>query len=354
MSAGLGLVWRRQAVLWWIFAVNLVCGALGATPGIIRAHRALLHTFASQPLTNRFDVGMFVELVRLPDVRLTPYSTTSFLFAFVFAVFMLFVMGGVLESYRDDRRLTAGEFFAASGTYFWPFVRLLLLSMVPFLLVAVFYQSLDEAAQRIGDRAVADQVGVFLGWGATLVALLLALVVRLWFDIARVRAAAQGEGRMWRNLWRAWRITRHELGRLFWIYLRIALVAWLVLLLAAVIWTRLPATATGAVFVLLELLMLVQIATRLWQLASATAWYQQHAEMVPAEVVAFPAVPHKQTAEVQPAATLEEIVVRVEAAPNAGDSFIPPAEKQERASSEAARPEAPAPKHGPELPPQDT
>ena len=59
---------------------------------------------------------------------------------------MLFVSGGILESYREDRRLTAGEFFAASGAFFWRFVRLALLSIVPFVIVWMSHQALSKGA----------------------------------------------------------------------------------------------------------------------------------------------------------------------------------------------------------------
>ncbi len=294
IAAGFRLLWRRQRVLWWIFVVNVICGGLGTVPGFLRLRHALGHNLASQPLTNRFDLGMLEELFRLPDVSLGRFTTTSYLFAFVFFLFMLFVTGGVLETYREDRRLTAGEFFAASGGFFWRFVRLLLLSIIPFVIVGMVYQALNKAADGIGDHAIADQVGIFLGWGATLVFLLLALAVRLWFDIAQVRAVAQNEPRMWRNSWRAWRITWHDFGRLYRMYFAIALVAWITLAVGLVIWAELPATATGAVFVILELVMFAQIATRLWQLASAMTWYQQHPDMMPVAVADLaPAIPQE-------------------------------------------------------------
>ena len=70
-------------------------------------------------LSKGFDLGMFVELIRLPDVRLMSNYTSSYVFAFVFFVFMLFVSGGILETYHLDRKLTTDEFFAASGAFFW-------------------------------------------------------------------------------------------------------------------------------------------------------------------------------------------------------------------------------------------
>jgi len=293
VAAGFSLLWRRQGVLWWVFVVNLLCGALGAGPAAIRTAHALSHSLAGQKLSNGFDLGMFFELFRLPDIDLIRYSTSSYVFAFLFFLFMLFVTGGILETYRQDHRLRTGDFFAASGAFFWRFVRLLLLSIIPFAIVGMIYQGLSKLADHIGDRAIADQVGIFLGWAAMLIFLLLALWVRLWFDIAQVRAVARNERGMWRNLWKSWRITWHDSRHLFRIYFSISLVAWVTLVIGLVIWAHLPPTSLPLSFVLLELIVLAQLMTRLWQLASATTWYQRHAEVVAVEAVIL-TTPHPE------------------------------------------------------------
>jgi hypothetical protein len=287
VAAGFSLMWRRQGILWWVFVVNFVCGALGAFPAASQLNQALHHSFAGEPLSKGFDLGMFVELIRLPSVHIMHSANSSYLFAFLFFLFMLFVSGGILEVYRQDRRFATGEFFAASGAYFWRFVRLMLLSIIPFVIAGMIYQGLDKFSDYAGDKAIADQVGIYLGWFAILVFMLVALAVRLWFDIAQVRAVAQNERGMWRNLWRSWRITWHDFGKLFRIYFCVSLVAWVTLLVGLAIWAHLPPTATPVTFVLLQLIMLAQLATRLWQLASATTWYQRHAEMVPADSVDY-------------------------------------------------------------------
>jgi hypothetical protein len=340
LSSGFSLLWRRQSVFWWIFAVNFICGALGTVPGFMRIHGALGHSLAAQRLTHRFDLGIFAELFRLPDVSLSRFTTGSYLFALIFFVFMLFVSGGVLETYRDDRRLTTGEFFAASGAYFWRFVRLLLLSIIPFVIVEIIYGTLHRAADHIGERAIADQVGIFLGLAALVIFLLLALFVRLWFDVAKVRAVALNEPRMWRNTWRAWRLTWSGLGGLYGAYLLIALLAWISFAIGLVIWANLPATATGLMFLIFELMMLAQIAARLWQLASATMWYHQHPEPVPVVVVEapLPPPPVSETVEFAPPESV-------------GPTAIVPSEPAAPAepSSEPPPPSDP----GPELPPAD-
>jgi hypothetical protein len=332
LSGGFGLLWRRQGILWWIFAINLVFAALGTLPGFLRLHNTLGNSLASQPLTQRFDLGMFVELIRLPNVELMRFTTTSYVFAMVFFVFMLFVTGGVLETYRDDRRLTTGEFFAASGAYFWRFVRLALLSIVPFVIVMMIYQALHKFADSAGDRAVADQVGIFLGLAAFVIFLLLALFVRLWFDIAQVRAVGLNERGMWRNTWRSWRISWHGFGRLYGMYFVIALLAWIATAIGLVIWAQLPATAIGAMFILFELIMLAQIASRLWQLASASVWYRQYAEVIAPPVIEAAPLP---------------LTSDVEHAPE------PIHERAGGAGAESAAEPAPPKDPGPELPPAD-
>ena len=301
VAAGFRLLWRRQGVLWWVFVVNLVCGGLGAVPAMVALSRALGHSLAGEKLTKGFDLGMLDELTRLPNVNLMRNTVPVYIMAFLFLLFMLFVSGGILETYREDRRLTAGEFFAASGAFFWRFVRLALLSIIPFVIVSMIYQGLSKAADHIGDRAIADQVGIFLSLAAFVIFLLLALWIRLWFDIAQVRAIVMNERGMWRNTWRSWRITWRSLRHLYRIYVCISLVAWVTLIIGAVIWAHLPPTTTGLTFLILELIVFAQLMTRLWQLSSAMTWYQRHPEPVPVvEVVEVVAVETPETVIPEP------------------------------------------------------
>jgi len=230
---------------------------------------------------------MFFEIVRLPNVSLMRSTTSSYIFAFLFFLFMLFVSGGILETYRQDRRLTTGDFFAASGAFFWRFVRLMLFSLLPFIFLWSMYAQVNRLSDYVGDRAVADQVGFCIQFAGTVLLALLALLVRLWFDLAKVRAVAQNERSMWHNMWRSSGMTWRHLGTLFWMYFRISLAAWIALLIGLLIWTKLPPTAIPATFILLEFIILSQLAARLWQLASATAWYKRYAEVVPADSVAY-------------------------------------------------------------------
>ena len=285
MAAGASLVWRRRNILGWVFSVNIVLGALGTLPALRQLHHALGHTLAGEQLYKGFDVGTFYELLRVPDVSLLRFRVGSYAFAFLFAVFMLFVSGGILEAYRQDSSLNIGDFFAASGAYFWRFVQLTLFSLVPFGLAGAAYFDVDRASDYLGDKAVADQVGFVIWLVGVIILGLIVLFVRLWFDIAKVSTVAQDEHRMFRSAWKGLAATRRQLRALLWMYLRISLVAWTIMLVAFLIWTKLPPTAIWATFVLLQLVVLVQLGARLWQMATVTIWYKRHAEVLPVGLV---------------------------------------------------------------------
>jgi hypothetical protein len=280
VAAGASLVWRRQRVLWWVFAVNFILSALGTAPTRNQLQQVLGQSLAGQPLTKGFDLGMFFELVRVPESNLFASHGASLHMGILFFLFMLFVTGGILTVYREDRKLKTGEFFGASGAFFWRFVRLALFSLVPFTVLGLAFWGVNKLSNYIGDRTVSAQAGFYIFLAGAIVVILLALFVRLWFDIAQVRAVVQDEHKMWANLWKALGISWRNVAKLFRVYLCISGVAWVTLAVGLFVWAKLPPTATPVTFLLLGFIILMQLLTRLWQRASSVTWYQRHAAMV--------------------------------------------------------------------------
>jgi hypothetical protein len=305
LTAGARLVCRRWGLLWWIFAVNIVLGALGTLPAARQLHNTVRHTLAGEHLYRGFDVGMFYELVRVPEVGLLRFTTSSYLLAGLFLFFMLFVSGGILETYRQGRRrISTSDFFAVSGIFFWRFVRLTLISLVLFVVLGNAYLGVDKVSDYLGDRAVADQVGFAIWLVGVIILVLLVLFVRLWFDLAKVRAVAQNERRMLQNTLKSLDSAQRGLRPLLWMYLRISLVAWMAALVAFLIWMKVPPTAIWATFILLELVVFVQLGARLWQMAALTVWYKRHVEAVPAHTVDFATPKPEEVIEPEPQLTL--------------------------------------------------
>lgn len=277
LSEGARRVWRYQRVLWWLFAVNLTLAAFGTLPLSSALRPVTDHSLHSQNLYRAFDVPTFLDLASNPDVALWSKFTGSTLFAFIFFAFAFFLTGGILEAYRTPGKLGTADFFRACGAFFWRWVRLLIFMLIVLTPIAIAAFAISKWSGTLSDDAPQEKLGFWvdvIGFGLVL---LLAMLVRLWFDMAQVRAVAEDERAMRRTLTRAFRLTFGNLGSLFWLYFRISFLAWLALVAAFWIWLRIPAQDVGLSFFLLEVVLLWWIGTRLWQRASETVWYERRA-----------------------------------------------------------------------------
>ncbi len=324
VAAGASLVWRHQRVLWWVFAVNFILGALGTADTHHQLEEVLGHSLAGRSLTNGFDFGMFLELVRVPESNLFRSHGASLHAGLLFFLFMLFVTGGILTVYREDRKIKTGEFFGASGAFFWRFVRLALFSLVPFAILGFAFWGTNKLSDRIGDRTVSAQTGFYIFLAGAILITLLALFVRLWFDIAQVRAVVQDEHKMWPNLWKALGISWRNASTLFRVYLCISGVAWVTLAGGLFLWTKLPPTATPVTFLLLEFIILMQLLTRLWQRASTVTWYRRHAAAFPADAVDYTTPAPVELVEALPEVVEQAPAPESEAAPGFSKPEDPP------------------------------
>lgn len=275
--AGAGLVWRRQRVLWWIFAVNFILAFFSIHGVVPRIGNVLDHSLAAQRLVKGFDLGAFTELTLQPGISPLSVSPAAMAYSLVFFAFMLFITGGILETYRRDDRVSTAEFFESSGAFFWRFVRLVIFLLLCLIPIAILHRILRSAGDRIDETAVSAMTSVWFSIAVGIVLLFLLLVLRLWFDMAEVHSVAQNERRMRHSLAVAWRLTFGNFGRLFWLYFSISIVACIGFGFGLWLWMYvLPPTAITGAFFLSQAMILWWLATRLWQRASETLWYQHN------------------------------------------------------------------------------
>jgi hypothetical protein len=276
--AGAGIVWRRQRVLWLIFFVSLSLSFLGSRGLTARVAPALDHSTDATPrLYHHFDLSAIAELTEQPEEPLIIYNQTFLLFPVLFAIFMLFITGGILTAFDRDDRMTTGEFFEASGGHFWRFVRLLIYFAIVCIPILILTSLANGIYSHIDDFSVSPFLAFYFFIGAAIVIIFLAMCVRLWFDMAQVIAVVDDEKRMHKALRQAADIFWHNFGSLFWLYLRIAVVGCVWFGLGLYWWMiRLHPESTRRAFILAQAMILFWIATRLWQRASETAWYKQY------------------------------------------------------------------------------
>jgi TRAP-type C4-dicarboxylate transport system permease small subunit len=278
IKEGARRVWRQQRILWWMLAVNLVLAAFGTGPMVSRVGQVADHSLHSQALVNGFDVAAFVELASNPDVAFWSKMSDTLWPAIAFFVFSLFMTGGILESYRSDRKLPAADFFRACGAYFWRWVRLLVLLLIVLTPIFFLTSGITKWSGTLSQDSPHEKLGFWVDVYGLLFVALLMMIVRLCFDMAQVRTIAEEEWAVRRSLGRALKQTFRNFGSLFWMYFRISFVAWLGLAAAFWFWLHIPAARIGSTFLLCEVLLAWWQGTRLWQRASETVWYERHPE----------------------------------------------------------------------------
>jgi hypothetical protein len=277
-SAGFGLMLRRHYILWWIFAVNFVLGALATLPAASSMAGVMGHSLYSNRLVTGFDASVLIELFMRPQVH---GGGTLALLPLVFLVFMLLAEGGVLLSYRQDRRLGTGEFFGAGGKFFWRFLRLMVCMLVVLVPLLFAWNALSSWSDRLSSNSPNPYAGFQVELGGGIIFLLVFLALRLWFDMAQVRLVATDERSVLRALRWALGTTLRSFGSLYWLFLRISLTAWIVM--AAVFWIWMnfvPHEHVGISFLLGQIALLFWLAARLWQRAGETVWYERRIETV--------------------------------------------------------------------------
>lgn len=282
--SGAGLVWRRQRMLWWIFIVNFILAAFSTRGVAERSAATLDHSFASLRLVNQFDVSAFLGLFLQPEAPFDGAASAVASFSFLFLLFMLFITGGVLASYRDDQKLSSAPFFESCGRHFWRFVRLMIYFLIALIPIAILFAIAGKVYNRIDDRSISPFPAVHFIEAAAVIILFLMMSLRLWFDMAQVIAVAEDERRMHRALRSAAALLRRNFGSLFWLYLRISVIGWILFGVGLHVWMfHLRPEGIGSAFLLSQVLILFWLGARLWQRASEMQWYQKHqAALAPA------------------------------------------------------------------------
>jgi hypothetical protein len=265
-----GLLWRHQRLLWWIFAVNLVLAWLGSLSVRATLSAVIGHSLAAAGLVQGFDVGTFLGILGRPDVNTGAATAPMFGSALIMLIYLLFIDGGLFAVYLEDRKLSRAEFFENSGLYFWRMLRLALYSLPFFGIVAAVNGAGSAIGGKLSNDAAPERLGFFVQMGGLLLAMLLGLVVRLWFDLTQARVVHENERRLLRTLFHSFRLVFSS--GLYLRYLGIGVSGLAGFAAGVWLWLYVPHRDMIGSFAVWEIVVLWTIATRLWMKASSARW----------------------------------------------------------------------------------
>jgi len=210
--------------------------------------------------------------------RRTPITPVASALGVYLAVW-LFISGGIIDRYARGRRVGSHGFFAASGTFFFRFLRLgIVAAAVYWFLFAYVHEWLFARWYVNMTRDVAVEQTVF-SWRLLMYAIFAALLAltAVVFDYAKIRAVVEDRRSMTGALIAALRfIVRHP-GRVAGVYALNAAV----FLAVVAIWAAVAPGAGGsgasmwAGFAASQCYILARLVVKLQGLASGTAVFQR-------------------------------------------------------------------------------
>jgi hypothetical protein len=273
-SNGARLVRRHLRIVVWIFIVNLVLAWFGSSPAHTSFSKILDHSMASQRMADRFELGAFLELIREPALPLRSFAAGSLFFSVIFLLYMIFINGGVLTVYREDRKLTRAEFFEMSGAYFWRIVRLVLISCIPFAILGALFSALSDWSDTLASDAANARTGFWVLIGGGILLWIALLFVRAWFDLAQCMTVAQNDRGMLRITWRSLVLTVRNAGALVFAYLGIHIVGIVTAVALCILCVYIPHARFRLTFVVLQIVVIIALVVRLWQKAACMTWWE--------------------------------------------------------------------------------
>jgi hypothetical protein len=284
---GLRLLLANKRTLLWSYLALLFVGLVGGASMHARIGPFLDHSLAAQKLAGGIDAGYYAELymhANEHDPGSGPVTTALTLLSLVLSFFFA---AGIVYVFLSGEKPRLAVILGRGVEYFWRFFRLVLFAAIlggPILGVLAWLRSiyLKSADEKFVEAAYDLRAGLTLA-----VLLLVAVILRIWFDLAEVyvvKLGTEGDRRVRKSLGPSLRLFRRNFLRVFFSYFAAGTLGWLAF--AVFLWIWLAGQTSHLivpVFFWSQIALVFLLASRIWQRGILTALVL--AEPVPVVVV---------------------------------------------------------------------
>jgi hypothetical protein len=280
LAGGLRLMLRHPGALAWTFAANLVLALLWAAPFHARLASLLDHSLAAERLNSAFDLGtLAAALTRVG--RHTPSAGATVYFGVpVYFLFYFLIVPGTLFTYRADSGGGLAALLSSGISFFWRFVRITIITLlVSGLILGPLFALQAAWTAHVDDHAVGVSA-FYAQLAGILIIALVASVLRLYFDLVEVytvqldehlRPSGKPDRRVRKTLLPAAKTLWRNLPRALGSFVLIGtLGAAAALLTGALAVESLAQPRVWPQFLLIQLGLCLNLATRFWQRGAET------------------------------------------------------------------------------------
>lgn len=303
LCRGAGLAWGRKRYFFWMYAASLVLAGIGALAWARTVNEILDHSLAADRLVHGFDVATFFALLSNPGMDIHADAQSSMFLIFVYFLVILFLTPGIVFSFVHDEKPSTGNLFKASGAYFWSFVRLVLWTALICLPILGLLSGIRGAVLKAVDARTGDErVDFAVAVGTQLIIGVIAILLRIWFDLAEFHLVRREDRKSRKTIGPAWRAMWSAPARLFGIHLAPMIAVWTAFAAGAWLWYHLPSAQVWMAFLLGQAMTMCLIAARYWQRAAEAAWFVANVRAeLPKETEPGIPLPIAPTAATEPA-----------------------------------------------------
>jgi hypothetical protein len=268
---GFQLALRNWPFVVWAYAVNLVFGLLAGIPFAAGLAPYLDHSLAAQRIGGTIDLTYLGELaIHLRDTSFFPIAVHAAGWLNLLQLLVLFVLfAGTVFVYVSAEPPRLSVLLRGGVAYFWRFVRAaILVGCVAGLILGVLFAARSALLAR-ASAVFVDRKMFYYSAISGAVILLVALLLRLWFDLVEVyvvRNAMDGERRAHRALLPAFKLLRRYFFRTVGSFFLIGVAGLSALALCLYLWKEfVPAHQVWIACLLAQVGLFLLLASRFWQ-----------------------------------------------------------------------------------------
>jgi len=218
-SMGMWSAVRVKKIIAFVFIINLVFGLSLAVPLYDTLHNSFGNTEVRNDMMHGFNYQWWIEFQHdntgfvtsfnpsitgigavLNNIQALFYGSfvnslysPIFIMALIFMIMNTFFTGGLLAIYKSEEQFyTMKEFFKGCGKYFFKFLRLLLISLVLYVVVYIWGRGLlDSLHGYLTQNAGTERFVVILGFVKDIIIIFVIFLINMIFDYAKVRTVLE-------------------------------------------------------------------------------------------------------------------------------------------------------------------
>ena len=271
LAQGFQLALRNWPFVIWVYAVNLGFGLLAGIPFATGLTSYLDHSLAAQRISGTVDVTYLGEL--LIQLQRTSFISTAVHTAawlnLLQLLVLFFLFAGATFVYVSAEPARLSVLLRGGVAYFWRFLRAAILAgCVAAVILGILLVARVLVLDRLSAVYVERKMFLYSSISGAVV-LLVALVVRLWWDLVEVyvvRNAMDGERRVRQALQPALRLLGRYFFRIVGSFFLSGLAGVGSLALCLLLWKQfVPAHQVWLACLLAQLGLFLLLASRFWQ-----------------------------------------------------------------------------------------